>query len=313
MMKKIRLGTRGSPLALRQTSMVREALLTADPSLDIEVVVVLTSGDWKPAHGEVPLKADAGGKALFAKEIQERLLVGEIDAAIHSMKDMESFMLDDLVIPWMLPREDPRDALIVTDGNAKNVSLDDLPHAAKVGTTSLRRQAFLLAKRPDLQIQPLRGNVQTRIDKIRAGQVDASFLAIAGLKRLGLEHEVAGVLSVDDMLPAAAQGAVGIEVRKDRMTELSVFDQINCINTNICVTAERSVLRALEGSCHTPAGAYAQIINDQIYLKGCVIMPDGSDVFFAEEKNIDCTLEAVKEAGVRVGLSIKERVPAGVL
>ena len=312
-MKRLKLGTRGSPLALKQTDMVRQALLAVDPSIEVEVVEVLTSGDWKPSHGETPLKADAGGKALFAKEIEERLLSGEIDAAVHSMKDMESYLPDGLVIPWMLPREDPRDALIVTDAEARGVSVDDLPIGALVGTTSLRRQAFLLSRRPDLKITPLRGNVQTRVQKIRSGQVDASFLAWAGLKRLGLTDEAAGVIAPEVMLPAAAQGAVGIEILSDRREDLSVFDQISCTHTVSCVLCERSVLQEINGSCHTPVGVYATLENGEMHVRACVLMPDGSARFEEEGSARVSSIEEAVALGRQVGQVLKPRIPEGVL
>ena len=281
-LKKLRIGTRGSPLALVQTHMVRDALLAAHDNLEIEVKIIKTSGDWCPQDGEVRLAVDAGGKAQFAKEIEEALLAGAIDCAVHSMKDMETKLPQGLEIKHMLPREDARDAILFNNlaDNGQNIS--DLPHGAVVGTASVRRQAFLLSKRPDLKIVPFRGNVQTRIEKLRAGQVDATLLAIAGLNRLGLADEASSILGTQDMLPAAAQGAVGIETRLQDLPILDAIFPLDHEVTNHAVEAERAFLRRLEGGCQVPIGAYATIDGNSVHLTGMVGSLDGKRIIKSE-------------------------------
>lgn len=311
--RTIKIGTRGSALALKQTAMVREALAKAVPDLETQVIVIKTSGDWKPSDGEVRLKEADGGKGQFAKEIEEALLSGEIDAAVHSMKDMESFLPEGLEIPFMLPREDAHDALLFRNRDSGYRSIDDLPGGAVIGTASVRRQAFLLARRPDLKVVPLRGNVQTRIDKLRAGQVDATLLAVAGLKRLGLEDEIDLVLSPDDMLPAAAQGAVGIEIKSINKSNLAFFGQISCDQTYKRVQAERAMLKVLDGSCHTPIGAYAVIDGNEMHLRGCVVSLDGKDMFSDSIRGAVAHADDAKNLGQKLGERLKSVLPKGFL
>jgi len=307
--EKIIIGTRGSPLALAQTRMVCNFIRDFSQKIDVEVKVVRTSGDWKPEDGEVRLEALAGGKAQFAKEIEEALLSGEIDIAVHSMKDMETVLPEGLSIPFMLPREDVRDAFISNIAS----SLDELPAGAVVGTASVRRQAFVLNKRPDLKVVPFRGNVQTRLDKISAGQVDATFLACAGLNRLGLSDVVAIAFSVDEMLPAAAQGAVGIEIRTYDSDLLSFFDQFSCDETYSCVECERSVLRTLGGSCHMPAGVYARRDGGEMHLRVQLLSLDGQQVWSEDARQFVSSHEEAAAFGEMVGSSLKSRVPAEIL
>ncbi len=307
--KKIVIGTRGSPLALAQTCMVRELIDSIGQGVRVEVRVILTSGDWKPEDGEVRLNALAGGKAQFAKEIEEAMLAGDIDIAVHSMKDMETVLPDGLVIPFMLPREDARDAFL----SSKFKTINDLPIGAVVGTASARRQAFLLHKRPDLKTVTFRGNVQTRIDKLRNGQVDATFLACAGLNRLGLSHEITSVMDMGDMLPAVGQGAVGIEIRESDMRKLSFLGQFLCSNTYRCVEAERGVLRALSGSCHTSVGVHAVLDDMLMRLRVQVVSPDGSvswgdDVSEVITSDIDARI-----FGETIGNRLKKNIPQGIL
>ena len=311
--RTIRIGTRGSPLALKQVEMVREALQAVHPDLEAETVVIRTSGDWSPSDGEVRLSEKAGGKAQFAKEIEEALLDGAIDCAVHSMKDMDSVLPDGLVINHMLPREDVRDCLLFRDGFRDSQSLGDLPENACIGTASVRRAAFLLAKRPDLKIEPLRGNVQTRIDKVRSGQVDASLLAIAGLKRLGLSDEADLVLNIDEMLPAAGQGAVGIEMREGDQEVADIFDVINDKSTLLCVKAERAVLKVLHASCHSPLGVYASLDNDEMIVRFCAARPDGSSVFEDEISESVHSLDEAQALGARFGETLKPKLPSGIL
>ncbi len=273
--KPLRLGTRGSPLALIQTDMVKAALMAVHDELKepgaIEVVVISTTGDQV---ADRPL-ADIGGKGLFCKEIEMALFDGRIDCGVHSMKDMPTWLPDGLVIACMLPRADPRDVLI----SRKADSIKALPKGAVVGTASLRRQAQILAKRPDLKVINFRGSVGTRLEKLDAGQVDATMLARAGLDRLGLEGVPQAVLSPEEMLPAVGQGVVGIECRAGDNELLTLFAQINHDATSACVHAERAMLDVLDGSCHTPIGAYALLDGGQMHLRGLVARADGTECF----------------------------------
>ena len=266
----LRVGTRASPLAIAQTSLVCGRLATLYPSLELEVVEITTTGD-KIVDRRL---SEVGGKGLFAKEIEEALMEGRIDAAVHSMKDLETRLPDGLCIGAVLAREDPRDAFIGKDV----VALEALPHGAVVGTASLRRQAQLLSFRPDLEIVPLRGNVGTRIDKIKAGHADATLLALAGLKRLGMEGAVTQVVSPEIMLPAVAQGAIGVEIRDDDERARDVFAAINDEDSAICVTVERAFLAALDGSCQTPIAGLAEVARGRISLRALVARPDGTEV-----------------------------------
>lgn len=309
-MKQIlKIGTRGSKLALIQVDMVSAALKEHFPDLSIEVVEILTSGDWKPEDGETRLNEAEGGKGQFAKEIEQALLRGDIDCGVHSMKDMESFLPEGLVLDHMLPREDPRDAFLANDYE----HFDDMPPGATIGTSSVRRQAFILSKRSDLKIVPLRGNVPTRIEKLRSWKVDATILALAGLKRMNLEHEIASVIEQDEMLSAAGQGAVGIETRvNDKETRL-LFDRIHCRETGMCVKAERAALKVLDGSCHTPIGAHAVLDGDKMTLQVIVCAPDGKQKY---EERADRSVGSDAQAeslGEQVGQALKSRVDPALL
>jgi hydroxymethylbilane synthase len=278
MKKPIRLGTRGSPLALIQTDMVKAALMAVRAELKepgaLEVVVISTTGDQV---ADRPL-ADIGGKGLFCKEIEMALFDGRIDAGVHSMKDMPTWLPDGLAIAAMLPRADPRDVLIsrIADG------IDKLPAGAVVGTASLRRQAQILRKRPDLKVINFRGSVGTRLQKLDDGKVDATLLAKAGLDRLALDNLPMAVLSPEDMLPAVGQGVIGIEVRRDDNEMLTLLADIDHGPTSACVHAERAMLDVLDGSCHTPIGAYALLDGKTLHLRGLVARADGSEVFETE-------------------------------
>lgn len=312
-MQRLKLGTRGSPLALKQADMVRTHLKRVHPDLDVEIITILTSGDWKPSDGETRLSEEKGGKGQFAKEIEQALVRGDIDIAVHSMKDMESNLPDGLEIPWILPREDARDVLILNSDLSKNIQkMSDLPHGCRVGTSSVRRTAFALSKRPDLVIEPFRGNVQTRLDKLAAGQVEATFLALAGLKRLGLDGQINGIiLEPEDMLPAAAQGAVGIEILSSRKNYLSFIGQISCEKTYSCVAAEREALRILDGSCHTPIGAYATWQDgDTMRLRIQVTALDGLQSIVRDEMVQIHNPEEARTFGARLADGIKTNAPA---
>jgi len=263
----LRIGTRGSPLALVQANQVRGLLIAAHPGIsEPELCIIKTTGDQVTDR---PL-ADLGGKGLFTKEIEKALLDGAIDIAVHSMKDVETWQPDGLTVDCFLPREDPRDTLL---GAA---SIGALPNGARVGTASLRRSAQLLAVRPDLTITLMRGNVGTRLDKLAAGEVDATLLAVAGLKRLGRADAIGAVLEPTEFLPAVAQGVVGIERRAgDAQTE-ALLTPLNDGTTALCVTAERAMLAALDGTCHTPIGGLATLDGGRLTLDGLLVWPDGS-------------------------------------
>ena len=272
----LRIGSRGSPLALTQAEAVRARLALADPALAdpdaVEIVAITTTGD---AVRDRRL-ADIGGKGLFTKEIEEALLAGAIDMAVHSMKDVPTFLPDGLVIAGLLPREDPRDALLVDTARLGMLrSIASLPEGAVVGTSSPRRQALLLHQRPDLQVVPLRGNVETRVRKLKEGQIDATLLAVAGLKRLGMVEQAQAALDPLEMLPAVAQGAIGIEARLADARILALLATIDDSATRIRVTAERAMLAVLDGSCRTPIGGLATLAGDTLELDGLVVMPDG--------------------------------------
>ncbi len=309
-MKTIRIGTRGSPLALRQVEMVRAALSKAWPQIQTEQVVIKTSGDWDVKDGEKRLET----KGDFAKEIEQALMEGRIDIAVHSMKDMESVLPDGLIIEHMLEREDVRDCLLFNNDLADNTQkISDLPKGSIVGTASVRRQAYVLSVRSDLKVVPLRGNVQTRIEKVRSGQVDMTMLALAGLKRLGLEDEVDGYLDPEEMLPAAGQGAIGIEMRQGEDDIAEILDAITHRKTVLCVSAERAALRVLDGSCHTPIGAYAVLNGDKMRLRLSVLRLDGSEIFEEEAVEAVKTLEQARVFGEDLGHRLKRQIPLDVL
>ena len=269
----LRIGTRGSPLALAQAGELRSWLEAAHEELAepgaIATVTIRTSGD---AMADRNL-SEEGGKGLFTKEIEEALLAGAIDLAVHSMKDVTAGLPKGLAISCLLPRADPRDALI----SAKAASLKALPKNAVLGTSSLRRQALALYAPRDLRIVPLRGNVGTRLDKLRSGSIDATILAVAGLRRLGLASPIAAILDPAEMLPAPAQGAIGVEIRENDGKARRYLSPLNDKATEICIKAERAVLAALGGDCRTPLGALATLEGGKLVLDALVIRPDGSD------------------------------------
>jgi hydroxymethylbilane synthase len=239
----------------------------------IEIVVIRTTGD---AIQDRPL-ADAGGKGLFTKEIEEALMAGAIDLAVHSSKDMPTALPAGLVLSAFLPREDARDAFI----SRKAKSLRDLPTGAAVGTASLRRQALVKRLRPDLAVTPLRGNVETRLRKVEAGEVDATLLAVAGLKRLDLLGAATAFLDVDEFVPAVGQGAIGIETRVSDAATRALVAAIDDADTATAVTAERAFLAVLDGSCRTPIGGHARVSAGAVRFRGLIAKPDGSAVLEA--------------------------------
>jgi len=266
----LRIGTRGSPLALAQAEETRTRLEAAFPDLAgaIEIVIIQTTGD---NIQDRPLAA-IGGKGLFTKEIDEAQLEGRVDIAVHSMKDVPTLLPEGLTLGALLPREDVRDVLI----SAKGRSLAELPAGAVVGSASLRRAAQILRRRPDLSVVPFRGNVQTRLRKLAEGQVDATLLAMAGLNRLGLRPIEAVPLSVEEMLPAVAQGAIGITCRSDDVRVIGYLAALDHPPTRHRVTAERTFLAVLDGSCRTPIAGLATLDGERLTLTGMILRPDGS-------------------------------------
>ena len=268
----LRIGTRGSPLALAQAHETRARLAAAFdlPHEAFEIVVIKTTGDKVLDR---PLK-EIGGKGLFTREIEEDLLSGAIDIAVHSMKDMPVLQPEGLLLDCYLPREDVRDAFV----SLKFDSLDALPAGTKVGSSSLRRRAQLTARRPDLEVVEFRGNVQTRMKKLEDGVAGATFLAQAGLNRLGMADVARSAISPEDMLPAVAQGAIGIERRANDPRTAEMLAAIHDRDTGIRLAAERAFLAGLDGSCETPIAGLAEIDGPMLRLRGEILRPDGSEV-----------------------------------
>ena len=267
----LKIGTRGSPLALAQAYETRQRLMAAF-DLDeacFEIIVIKTTGD---RILDRPLK-EIGGKGLFTKEIEEDMLSGKIDIAVHSMKDMPTLQPDGLVLDTFLPREDVRDAFVSLNYD----TLESLPHGSNLGSSSLRRRAQLMLKRPDLNVVEFRGNVQTRLKKLQDNVADATFLAAAGLNRLGMSEIIKSYLETDVMLPAVAQGAIGIERRQDDARSAHLLAAIHHTETGQRLAAERAFLAALDGSCETPIAGLAELDGSTLRLRGEVIRPDGSE------------------------------------
>jgi hydroxymethylbilane synthase len=300
----LRIATRGSPLALYQANETKDRLAAVYAALSspdaIEINTYRTTGDAQ----QVGSLSDIGGKGLFTKEIEDALLDGKADIAVHSMKDVPTILPDGLIMAAYLPREDPRDALIAHTATG----LADLPQGATVGTASLRRKAILLSIRPDIRIEVLRGNVETRLNKIEAGEMDATFLATAGLKRLGLFDRARCALSTDDMLPAVCQGAIGIECREDDTKTRDLLAAIHHTETGICVEAERAFLGALDGSCRTPIAALATIKGDIVSMRGLIIRPDGSETLATQQ---DGNLANAANMGRLMGEDLRDRAGPG--
>ncbi|QIB33263.1 hydroxymethylbilane synthase [Ancylobacter pratisalsi] len=301
---KLRLGTRGSPLALWQAEAVREALLKAhgwEPGA-VEIVIIRTTGD---AITDRAL-ADAGGKGLFTKELEEALLDRRIDLAVHSAKDMATRLPGGLHIVGYLPRADVRDCLIMREG----WKLEDLAEGAKVGTASLRREAQLRRLRPDLKVSLLRGNVQTRLSKVASGEFDATLLALAGLTRLGLADKASAILSTDDFLPAVGQGAVAIESRFGDLAVDSLLVKAVCPATGLALRVERAFLNELDGSCRTPIGGLAQVDGGEIHFRGAVLSPDGEQYYEIVRHG---PVNRALELGIATGREMRAMVPPGLI
>ncbi len=299
----LRIGTRGSPLALAQARMVRDRLAAAHPGIEIELLVIRTTGD----RVQDRTLAEIGGKGLFTKEIEEALLVRRIDLAVHSLKDMQTVLPGGLAIGATLTREDPRDAFLSPVADRPGT----LAPGAVVGTASLRRQAQLLAARPDLTVVPLRGNVETRLRKLEAGEVDATLLAMAGLKRLGRSGAATAVLEPEEMLPAVGQGAIGLEIRDGDARVADLVAPLDDPATAVCVRAERAFLAALDGSCRTPIAAFAELDADGgVVLRGLVARPDGVEVHRVRRR---AAANEAEEMGREAGRALKARIGAGFL
>lgn len=303
-----RLGTRGSKLALVQADEVRKTLIRAFPELAadgaIEIVPISTSGEWTPEQKERRFAEMGGNKGLFTKEIQEALLAKRIDLAVHSAKDMETVLPEGLEIAAFLPRSDTRDAFICKTAP----SLEALPAGAVIGTSSLRRQAQILARRPDVKVVPFRGNVDTRLRKLAQKDVDATILALCGLQRMGISEEVACILDTETMLPAVGQGALAVEARADDARARELCAAINCAATMSCVAAERALLRALDGSCHTPVGALATLDQDgRVRMQSFVARADGTGIVRMQD---DASASEAAAMGARMGAALRQKFPA---
>ncbi|PTU80304.1 hydroxymethylbilane synthase [Pseudomonas indoloxydans] len=289
MSREIRIATRKSALALWQAEYVKARLEQAHPGLKVSLVPMVSRGDKLL---DAPL-AKIGGKGLFVKELETALLENEADIAVHSMKDVPMDFPEGLGLYCICEREDPRDAFV----SNTYASLDALPPGSVVGTSSLRRQAQLLARRPDLKIQFLRGNVNTRLAKLDAGEYDAIILAAAGLIRLGFEDRIRSSISAEDSLPAGGQGAVGIECRSADSDVHALLAPLHHRDTALRVTAERALNKHLNGGCQVPIACYALLEDDQLWLRGLVGQPDGGLLLRAEDRAASSDAEAL---GVRV-------------
>jgi len=310
----LRVGTRGSPLALWQTRHFLSIISGFCPVLRdakaFEEHVISTEGDRVQDR---PL-ADIGGKGLFAKEIHEALLDGQVDFAVHSLKDLETELPPGIVLACTLQREDPRDAIIlgpVCGAPDRDDPLACIPHGALVGTASVRRQSQVLAMRPDLRCEVIRGNIQTRLGRVRNGDFAASFLALAGLRRMGLEREAGVLLDPGMMLPAACQGIVGVTVRAADVELHELLSAIECRTARTVATAERALLGALDGSCRTPIGAYATLRPDNtLFLTGLIARPDGS---FVLKRTIEGPVADAARLGMELGDRLRREAPADIL
>lgn len=294
----LKIGTRGSPLALAQAHETRSRLMAAHglPAEAFEIVVIKTTGDRVLDRA----LRELGGKGLFTREIEDALTEGAIDIAVHSMKDMPTEQPEGLILDCFLPREDVRDAFV----SRQFAQISDLPEGAVVGTSSLRRRAQLIARRPDLRVVEFRGNVQTRLAKLDQGVAVATFLAMAGLNRLGMAEVARSAIGPEDMLPALAQGAIGIERRLDDSRAQALLAPIHDAQTGHRLAAERSFLKVLDGSCETPIAGLATLEGGKITLRGEILRPDGSEVISGVESG------SIAD-GVEIGAALARRLLAG--
>jgi len=292
----LRIGTRGSPLAMAQAFETRRRLQEQFEEMNedgaIEICVMKTQGDMILDKSLMEL----GGKGLFTKELDVALLANEVDICVHSMKDVPTWLPEGTVLPCNLPREDTNDAFITKDNKYKSIA--DLPDGSVIGTASLRRQAQLMAQNPTLKCVNFRGNVQTRLRKLNDGVVDATLLAIAGLKRMDMDKYATSVLDWDEMLPAVAQGAIGIQCRSGDERSLKYINALNDMDTHIGVNCERAFLEALDGNCKTPIAGQARIVDGKIKFRGLIAMPDGSEKFTIESEGaVEDAIKIGREAG----------------
>eukprot|EP00960_Hanusia_phi_P046566 757911-Hanusia_phi.AAC.1 len=308
----IKLGTRGSPLALAQAYETRRRLAELFPEElgekgeKVSINIINTSGDMELSKA----LSEIGGKGLFTKELDVALLKKEVDFCVHSMKDVPTYLPDGTHLEAMLPREDTRDAFI----SPKYQTFEEMPEGTVIGSASLRRQAQIFAKNPKIKCVNFRGNVQTRLRKLDDEVVDATLLALAGLKRMNMADCVTKVLDWDEMLPAVAQGAIGIQVRSDDDKTLKYISALNHKETKTCVDCERSFLATLDGSCKTPIAGQARIVDGKIHFKGLVASPDGSKIFRAERVgDVSDYMKIGKEAGEEIRKEAGEQFFADLL
>ncbi len=295
MSKKVVIGTRGSKLALWQAQWIRSQLMELHEGLEVELMKIKTTGD---KIQDVPL-AMVGGKGLFVKEIEEAMLRGEIDLAVHSMKDVPTILPESLFISVVTKREDPRDAFI----SNKYTSLGDMPGGARLGTSSLRRSCQIKALRPDIEIVSIRGNVDTRLSKLDQGEYDAIILAVAGVHRLGFKDRISEILDPEVSLPAIAQGAVGIECRKQDESTNALVAPLRHEETSICVSAERAALARMEGGCQVPIAAHAVLAGDTLVMDGLVGNLTGEVILRAHK-------EGSPADAVAIGVALAEELLA---
>jgi hydroxymethylbilane synthase len=300
----LKIGTRGSPLALAQAHAARDALAAAHPALSepgaLEIVVIKTTGD---SVQDRPL-SEIGGKGLFTREIDEAQLAGTVDIAVHSMKDVPTVLEDGLTLACIMPREDPRDAFIST----RYKSFADLPDGAIIGSASLRRGAQILGRYPTLKVVNFRGNLQTRLRKLNEGVADATMLAMAGLNRMGMAHVATAPLEPEEMLPAVAQGAVGITCRADDTQALDWLTALDCRDSHIRVAAERAFLAELDGSCRTPIAALAEwTAPGRMRLRCLIVQPDGRAPLGTERTGPVADAEAARAMGIDAAGELIER------
>ena len=292
----IRIGTRGSKLALIQAEYIKSLLLATHNNISVEIEVISTAGDRSQKDNRA--LSEIGGKGLFTMEIEDKLLNGEIHLAVHSAKDMPTTLPDGLALVCYPKRENPADAFI-----GRSVDLfDDLPKGAVIGSASLRRRALMLRKRPDLEMVMFRGNVDTRLQKVENGEVDATLLACAGLNRMGLEKHISCELDLNDFPPAPGQGAITIEVATSNAEVVELLKPLNDVDTETALIAERAFLEELDGSCRTPIGAYASLDGEELNLHGIILKPDGSEYY---EHRLSGRVSDAREIGLEMGRILK--------
>ena len=297
--KKFIIGSRGSKLSLSYSGHVKDLLLKSNPQFDdnsIEIKIIKTSGDMF----QNKKISDIGGKGVFSKQIEDELLDSKIDLAVHSLKDLPSRMTDGLCVNAVVKRNDPRDAYL----SYTSKSFFDLKPQSKVGTSSFRRTAQLNALRNDINIVSMRGNIDTRVDKLRSKEFDAIVLSLAGLKMLNLENEVKEIFSIDQMLPAVGQGAIALQCRRDDQKTLDIVKMINDEESYCCVQAERALLEAIGGDCDTAVGGLAKLLNEKIVLKSELFSNDGNKKFIAENSG---SFKEAREIGYKVGKELLKK------